>query len=195
MENSLGVLVNRDKIGNLMALIATKVTPLYHTKLLKMLYLIDEEAVKLHGVPVTWLDYYVWQFGPVAPEIFYAKDNNSIFSDYIEAEHTDFGNLIKPRCAFNDEKFSELEWDIIQKVIDKCKNMTSEEIVNLTHEPDTLWTITRNEHRLDFSSPVANISNIKLDMSRLADDEIKLDNFKGAKEMMYFRAPVKTTYI
>jgi uncharacterized phage-associated protein len=189
MDNSLGVLVNRDKIGNLMALIAARINPLYHTKLLKVLYLIDEEAVKSNGVPVTWLDYYVWQFGPVAPEVFYAKDNSSIFSDYIEAERTDYGSLIKPKCSFDDGKFSELELDIIRKVTGRCKNMSSEDIVNLTHEPGTLWSITKNEYGLDFSSPVANISNIKLDLSRLADDEIKLDNFNGAKEMMYFRIP------
>ncbi|HEY5570416.1 MAG TPA: type II toxin-antitoxin system antitoxin SocA domain-containing protein, partial [Bacteroidales bacterium] len=59
----IGIQVNKDKIGNLIVLLATRLKPLYHTKLIKLLYLIDEEAVKEDGVPVTWLEYKVWQFG------------------------------------------------------------------------------------------------------------------------------------
>ena len=53
----LGIKVNKDKIGNLMVYLSERISPIYHTQLIKLLYLIDEEAVKDDGVPVTWLDY------------------------------------------------------------------------------------------------------------------------------------------
>ena len=62
----LGIQVNKDKIGNLIVLLAGRLKPLYHTKLIKLLYLIDEEAVKDGGIPITWLDYKAWQYGPVS---------------------------------------------------------------------------------------------------------------------------------
>ena len=59
----LGIKVNKDKIGNLMVYLSERISPIYHTQLIKLLYLIDEEAVKDDGVPVTWLDYKAWQYG------------------------------------------------------------------------------------------------------------------------------------
>ena len=66
----IGVEVNKEKIGNLLIYLAVHLNPLFHTKLIKLLYLIDENAVRDCGVPVTWLDYKVWQYGPVAPVIY-----------------------------------------------------------------------------------------------------------------------------
>jgi len=37
----LGVDVNKEKIGNLMIYLADNLMPLYHTKLIKLMYLID----------------------------------------------------------------------------------------------------------------------------------------------------------
>ena len=41
------------------------------TKALKLLYLIDETAVRQSGSPITWLEYKVWKNGPVASEIYF----------------------------------------------------------------------------------------------------------------------------
>ena len=54
-----------------MVYLSERISPIYHTQLIKLLYLIDEEAVKDDGVPVTWLDYKAWQYGPVAPDTYY----------------------------------------------------------------------------------------------------------------------------
>ena len=64
----LGMYTNRNLIGNILILLSTRCKPLYHTKLLKLLYLIDEEATKRTGTPLTWLSYNVWQFGPVGEQ-------------------------------------------------------------------------------------------------------------------------------
>ena len=66
----LGIKANREKIGNLLLLLSSEIKPLYHTKQLKLLFLIDKAAVEETSVPVTWLDYQAWKSGPVSPSIF-----------------------------------------------------------------------------------------------------------------------------
>ena len=37
---------------------------LYSTKLIKLLYIIDEKSVLSTGTPISWLTYYVYKMGP-----------------------------------------------------------------------------------------------------------------------------------
>lgn len=184
----LGIAVNKDKIGNLLALLATRLKPLYQTKMIKMVYLIDELKVKDNGVPLTWLDYEVWQFGPVAPELYYLRDNNTVFSNYVGAVRDSNGTLIVPKQEFNKSKFSARDMRIIEEAIRLYGNMNAEELVDLTHGEGSLWSITKDENNIDFSSQIANTSNISMNLSRLIDDDEKLDNYCGAKDTMMFKS-------
>lgn len=184
----LGIAVNKDKIGNLLALLATRLKPLYQTKMIKMVYLIDELKVKDNGVPLTWLDYKVWQFGPVAPELYYLRDNNTVFSNYVGAVRDSNGTLIVPKQEFNKSKFSARDMRIIEEAIRLYGNMNAEELVDLTHGEGSLWSITKDENNIDFSSQIANTSNISMNLSRLIDDDEKLDNYCGAKDTMMFKS-------
>lgn len=185
---SLGLQVNKELIGNLIILLADKCAPLYHTKLIKMLYLIDEQAIKDSGVPITWLDFKVWQYGPVDPAIFFIKKN---FESYIalKDEINSYGKhstIILPRKEFSDEEFSEYELEIVNKVITEFKDKTTSQLVDITHKAGSLWDITRKEHNLVFSS-IANISDVSIDMSRLVkDDPQKYSNYMEAAERMSF---------
>jgi 1-deoxy-D-xylulose 5-phosphate reductoisomerase len=40
------------------------------TKAIKLLYIADEKAIKETGVPITWLNYKAWKFGPVPEDIY-----------------------------------------------------------------------------------------------------------------------------
>nr|DAZ04462.1 MAG TPA: Protein of unknown function (DUF4065) [Caudoviricetes sp.] len=184
----LGIAVNKDKIGNLLVLLATRLQPLYQTKMIKMVYLIDELKVKDNGVPLTWLDYKVWQFGPVAPELYYLRDNNTVFNQYIEAQKDQNGTLILPKKEFSKAKFSARDMRIIEEAIRLYGGMNAEGLVELTHGKSSLWSVTKNENNLDFSSAIANTSDVSMDLSRLIDDEDKLDNYNGAKDTMLFKS-------
>ena len=187
---SLGILANKDKIGNLMILLAERLSPLYHTKFIKLLYLIDETAVKDDGIPVTWLDYKVWQYGPVAPETYFIQSDDQLFSKYIHTKKMENGTLIVPATQFCENSFSEYELEIIYKVISKYGSLSSEDLVQLTHEQDSLWTKTKLENDLDFEQSIANISNISIDFKQLiAGDKQKLSNYEGAYEMLCFNVP------
>jgi len=193
---SIGILANKDKIGNIMILLAERLNPLYHTKLIKLLYLIDEAAVKDDGIPITWLDYKVWQFGPVAPETFYIKDSDHLFTHYISTIKSDKGTIIIPVGQLDKTLFSEYEFEIIDKVISNYGKLSSEDLVTLTHEQDSLWSITKQENDIDFVNSLANISNVSIDFKRLiAGDKQKLSNYEGAYEMICFNLPSKISVL
>lgn len=186
---SIGVKINRELIGNLIILLCDKCSPLSHTKLLKLLYIIDEDAIKDSGIPITWLDYKVWKFGPVDPAIFYIENN---FGDYIKINRVDGynGNVnshIKPKKSFDDSKFSDYDMRIIEKVIEKYGDKKAKELVDLTHKPGSPWDIAKKENTIDFS--IANISEISIDMSRIIKgDEEKYANYREAEDIAIFRS-------
>lgn len=176
--------MNKELIGNLIILLAEKCEPLYHTKLLKLLYLIDQEAVKDSGVPITWLDYKVWQYGPVDPTTYFLSD---YYEEFVALCKDENGTLIKPKTRFNDLEFSEYDLEIVDKVLERYKNKTSKELVELTHQPGSLWSKTKDENDLDFE--IANISEVSMDLSRLVEnDKTKLAKYKEALDYAYFRS-------
>ena len=191
--NSLGVQGNKELVGNLIILLAKKCAPLYHTKLIKLLYLIDEEAIRERGIPITWLDYKVWQYGPVDPAVFYIRN----FSEYISSETTTSidGNaattIISPKKEFDDDEFSEYDLEIIEKTLVKYQNKTANELVNITHKVGSPWDLTKKENDLDFS--IANISDVSIDMSRIVkNDPVKYAIYKEAYEGMSFMSVLKS---
>ena len=187
----LGVEANKEKIGNLLIYLAENLEPLYHTKLIKLLYLIDEESVKDSGVPITWLEYKVWQYGPVSPAIYELHYKENCFTEYVSCEQNEQGRLIIPRKGFSNDEFSRYELDMIEKIARKYHDVNVESIVEETHGEDTLWSITKREKNIEFDSEIAKISNYSIDLSRLVkDDEVKMDNYWGARELLTLKSPV-----
>ena len=187
----LGIQVNKDKIGNLIVLLAGRLKPLYHTKLIKLLYLIDEEAVKDGGIPITWLDYKAWQYGPVAPETFFIKEETNLFNSYIEKSKKADGIIIKPKVSFDDSEFSDYDLEIIERAITKFGHMAPKDLVKLTHKKGSLWDIAKKENHINFDASNTT-SDYTLDFTRIiSDDELKLSNYEGAKETMMFRAQIE----
>lgn len=193
---SLGVQVNKELVGNIIILLAEKCAPLYHTKLIKMLYLIDEKAIKDSGVPITWLDYKVWQYGPVDPAIFHIKDN---FGEYVSAiinsEYNGvYTTIIKPLRKFDDGELSDYDLDIINEVIEECKDKKACELVHITHKPGSPWDISKKRNELDFS--IANISDAKVDMGVLIESSPeKQARYKEAYDHMAFMSVLKSKVV
>lgn len=186
----LGIQVNKNKIGNLIALLASRLKPLYHTKLIKLLYLIDEEAVKDDGIPITWLDYQAWQYGPVAPETFFIQNETHLFDNYIEKIVNSKSTILKSKVEFDDSDFSDYDLEIIERVINKYGHLTAQELVELTHKKGSLWSMTTKENKIDFTT--SHTSDYTLDFTQLiAHDEIKLSNYEEAKETMMFKEQIE----
>jgi len=87
------------------------------------LYLIDETAYLRTSVPVTWLDYKVWEMGPVAEELYNELRYDQCIvqngqplnlEPYIETKKTTTSNgsiniTIYPKVEYNLDEFSAFE--------------------------------------------------------------------------------------
>ncbi len=150
--------LNNDKIGNLLVFIASRCENLGLTKALKLLYIIDETAVKETGVPVTWLNYQAWQQGPVANEIYeeiiserrshvHSAHEISIF-DFIQANEI----CLTAKIDFNEDIFSDYEIRLFQKIIENYGHLSSGELILVLHKERSLWdkVIKENDLQKDF---------------------------------------------
>lgn len=59
-----------DKIGNAIIYISKKTPSLNKTKLLKLLYLLEENSAIMFQTPFFGIEFQAWQHGPVAGEVF-----------------------------------------------------------------------------------------------------------------------------
>ncbi len=149
----LGMTANKDLIGNLIIYIADKCKPLYHTKLLKILYFIDEVAVQEKGSPITWLEYSVWGKGPVSKEIYFSKvENCNPFDSYFTiSKKNNNAYQIIPKQVFDKSEFSKKDIEIIDHVIDLYGKKTSDELIELTHAKGSLWSNIVETKNIKFS--------------------------------------------
>ena len=171
----IGLQANKELIGQLMVLIASRCKPLYHTKLLKLLYIIDEEATIKTGAPITWLTYNAWQYGPVAEDVYYSKNAGynkfNKFVKFIYAGENKY--IIKPVIEFNDEEFSETDLTVIHEMLEKYGSKSTKELVGITHANGSLWDQTIKREKIQFSES-NKTSDTALDFSEL----IEKDHFK-----------------
>jgi uncharacterized phage-associated protein len=58
------------KLGNAIIFLCDRIKPLSKTKLLKLIYLIEELSVKKHGVPFFNIRFDVWKLGPVSRDLY-----------------------------------------------------------------------------------------------------------------------------
>jgi len=185
----LGMKVNKDLIGNLMIYIVDYCknysTPLYQTKLLKLIYLIDEESVRQTGTPITWLDYEVWQKGPVPTDIYFSKlPHENKVDEYVSFEERSNKYLVVKKKEFNDGDFSEVDLEVINHVLHDFGKKTSNELIEITHQPGSLWSIIVEEKNIRFSHD-NHTSNEHIDFYKLlANDKLKQFNYRAARECL-----------
>ena len=168
-----------NKIGNTIVYLAQNIPNLSKTKLLKLLYLLDEVSIKEFSVPFLNLEYYVWQAGPVATEIFgeISQDfETSILDQFLRLRFQEinqrFAVFIEPKKDFDDSEFSDNDMMILEKFCQKFKNTTAEQLVEITHRKNTLWyqIALKNNLLHDFETKRKTTSNYKIDLSELLND-------------------------
>jgi uncharacterized phage-associated protein len=189
----LGIQANKIKIGVLLAYLSSKIEGINLRKLIKLVFLIDELYVKENGYPLTWMDYYVWEKGPVAPEIYNIKNNGGIFSNYIKVVKNtkDRRYYIYPVSSFYLEEglseFGEYHLEMIDSVIQKYGHLSADELSDMTHKEDSIWSIVVKENKLDFKKDSK--TNIKLDLTALIkEDSGKYNAYLDALENIQFTA-------
>jgi uncharacterized phage-associated protein len=175
-----------EKIGNTIIYLTEHIKPLYKTKLLKLLYLLDEFAVKKHGIPFLNLDYEVWQAGPVCSDIYQElNEKPNLLEDYISLSFDESGTKVSAKRKFIDSEFSDNEISLLEFVANKFEFTPAPELVSLTHRESSPWYKAAQATGLLelFDAKKTNTSNCKVDLSELIKgDEIKEQRYKDFQE-------------
>lgn len=165
-----------DKIGNAIIYLAERIPDLSKTKLLKLLYLLEETYVKKYQLPFLNLEFEVWQAGPVARDIFIdLSDEPNLLKEYIRIKKKSDGSYIKPVIKFSDDEFSDNEIEMLDLIIEHFGSKTAAELVNRTHQKNSNWyAIAKSKGLLElFKEKMTNSSDEKIDLTWYLDDKGK----------------------
>lgn len=160
---------NKKKLGNTILYIAQHAKYPYKTEVLKLLFLMEERMVQQYHIPFLAIPFSVWRLGPVSVDVFEElSDGPVLLDEYISLQYNGTGIKILPKREFNDDEYSDAELNMMERIMNKYGNMTSEQLVNETHKEGSLWQITAKEHGLleDFNAKRANSSTIIMDLGR-----------------------------
>jgi uncharacterized phage-associated protein len=185
---SFGYTVNKEKNGVLLAYLAERIPNITLRKLLKLVCLTDEKFTIERGFPLTWFSYFAWKKGPVAPEVYDVK--NGSFAEYVQCHRNNEDKCeVSPVSGILTQDklnlYSQYEMDMIDKIISTYGSMSADELTDLTHLDDTLWSKVVNENNLTFSD--SGCSDCEIHLNRLIEgDEEKEEVFEDALEYMQF---------
>lgn len=185
---SFGYTVNKEKNGVLLAYLAERIPNVTLRKLLKLVYLTDEKFTIERGFPLTWFNYFAWKKGPVAPEVYDMK--NGSFADFVQCHRNsnDKYEVSPVGGALTEDRlnlYSRYEMNMIDEIISKYGSMSADELTDITHLENTLWSKVVNENKLTFSD--SGRSDCEIHLNRLIEgDEEKEEVFEDALEYMQF---------
>lgn len=158
----------RQKLGNTIVYIARHTPSLSKTKLLKLLYLMEERMALKYHLPFLGIPFEVWQAGPVAKDVFIdLSDGPFLLKGFIKTHYKDGGIFINAIAEFDDAEFSECEISMMDEVLAKYGNMTATELVAETHQKGSLWYQTASRTGLleAFKERECNNSNEQIDFA------------------------------
>ena len=131
----------KQKLGNTIVYIARHTSNLSKTKLLKLLYLMEERMALKYHVPFIGIPFEVWQAGPVAKDVFVdLSDGPYLLKNFVKTDFKDGGTFIEAIADFDDSEFSECEIEMMDEILAKYGNMTASDLVSETHKEGTLRT-------------------------------------------------------
>lgn len=197
-NSSSSSIPNIEKIGNLIIYLVEQIHKkhrqrVYLTKLLKLLYIIDETSVKETGAPVTGMDYRVWKMGPVAYDVYtdLMHNDSQHLSTFVEARKSGGdspdkgGALIDSTNTFDDSEFSDYEMSLIDRVVDQFGHMQRDQLIALLHEEGSLWKKIVDAKGLEARFKSDNTSSYKIDFRDLiSNDPYKLQVFQSAQDSL-----------
>lgn len=202
-------MILNNKIGNLLNYLSVRTPYLSLTKALKLLYIIDETSIQEAGSPITWLDYKVWENGPVAEDIYnevkYGQkmvvgEKEFSLEDYVvierkfNPEREKEEVFLKPKGDYSLSQFSPFEMDVVDGVISKFKNYTAAELIEYLHQEDSLWSKVCNDKNLKLHFKIyGKKSNHSIDFSELIkDDEFLQMAAHSAYQSLAFQENLET---
>lgn len=170
-----------EKIGNTIIYLAERIENLSKTKLLKLLYILDEISIKKSGIPLLNLKYKVWKFGPVSEELFIDLSSDTTLLEKYIFRSNENESEIKAKIAFKDDEFSDNDIELLNHVIEKFGFKTSIELIEYTHRINSPWYNTAKEHAVLelLEKEIINNTEYMIDMGQIiSHDDRKLELYQ-----------------
>lgn len=183
-----------EKIGNAIIYLSTHIPDINKTKLLKLIYLLEQISIQKYGFPFFNIRFDVWKFGPVQKDIFVElSDAPELLEPYIEIDKCEGSPFIKPKKEFDDDEFSDNDMDILSYVAQYFRNTSATQLVKLTHSQRTPWHMTATKHALHehFALNQCNSTDIEIDFTTLFNDENQKEFYLENKELLAFSQELK----
>lgn len=127
--------------ATIISYLAHLVPNLSHLQLFKLLFLIDETAMKQEGVQVTSFNYEAWKLGPVPKRLW----------DYIQRplerpqEYSAFFSIDSRKIVHSHSVdvtyLSEFELQLIEKIANEFGEYQPQDLINFLHEKGSLWSM------------------------------------------------------
>jgi uncharacterized phage-associated protein len=174
----------KEKFANTIIYLAERIPNISRTKLLKLLYLLEEFYVKKYNIPFLDIDFEVWQAGPVNRETYIElSDEPVILKGYIEKACDAENIYITPLKKFSDDEFSDNEIDMMDFIITNFKDRSAKELVDYVHRPGTPWyIIAKNTGLLQlFENHSQNSSGEKINFEFFCESEEGVKIFREQK--------------
>lgn len=174
------------KIGNTLIYFAERIPVLSQEKAMKLLYLLDEIAIKNSGIPFLNLRYEVWKFGPINRDIYIeltAEPN--LLKDFIKHQWKENSVYIRAKNSFCDDEFSDNDLELLDFIILKFGEKTSEELSEFTQKKNSPWYILAEKNNLldKLQNEEINSTDLEIDLSILIQhDSRKRKVFEDFKE-------------
>jgi uncharacterized phage-associated protein len=188
-----------DKIGNSIIYLAGegKVSELSKTKLLKLLFLLEEKSIKDFGIPFFAIDFKIWQFGPVAPPLFdgLTEVDNKFLSTYIIKNKFDEYEGIK---EFVDDEFSNDDISVLDWAVNFARHKLADDLVRHTHSKDSLWRRGAIKHNVynQFLSKSLTYTDFNIDFTLLFENDKEgylIERYNSAMENIEFSKKYQDT--
>jgi len=158
------------KIGNSIIYLSNKIPNLSKTKLLKLLYLLEESSAIKNKVPFFGINFEVWQAGPVSKDVFIDLSNPKpvLLKDYINTQHNVDGTVyVTAKKEFSDDEFSDNDMELMDFVISKYGHKTATQLVSLLHKKNSAWYYEAEKNNLLelFDKKLTTYSDVEIDFN------------------------------
>src|SRR6186713_3342353 len=133
-----------DKLGNALIYLCKKMQavgePVSKTHLLKLVFIIEEIAVKKYGIPFFDLRFDVWKLGPVSKDLFVElSEEPDLLASYISRQIVNNNVYIQAKKDFSDDEFNDKELELMEDISNRFLYCTAKELINFTHRSDSIW--------------------------------------------------------
>lgn len=183
------------KIGNTIIYLSQHITDLSKTKILKILYLLEEASIKKYGCPFFGIDFQLWKHGPVAKDIFIdLSDTPNLLRDYVKRSN-DHSASFEGLREFSDDEFSDNDIEILDAIIGFVKDKNASYLVNHTHGANSLWRQSAIQEGVlelleqDLKNSTESLVNFSL---LFTEKSFLSEKYEAAKENLEFSRHLKS---